>query len=193
MLTRRAGVWRAVGRGGAAGRCRKIANRGGVEGLLCLTDHTQHGDTTFWLSFGYVGTGKVTVFTIDEARQFRQLADGRGQQLLEVSDYRNEACYGAIRGISPIVPVSEILAIEVNQTKSNTTLLVRVSCSRGMLTAQWRKRCAAHESELEDLRVDAIERTFELRYTFDGDMFVLNKASQAAKRQLETCAALPRR
>jgi hypothetical protein len=162
-----------------------------VHGLLCLTDYTQHGDTTFWLSFGYVG-GPVKVTELDDGRRIRHLVGGIDQQLLEVSDYRYDACRSAARGTMAIVPASQIRAITVQETKGKTTLMVQVSCSRGTLTAQWRKGCSTNESLPGEIQLDATPQTFELRYTFDGHKFALEKVSEGDKSQLERCAALPR-
>lgn len=90
----------------------------------------------FWLSIAYIGS-TVEVIKLHDGRELRQLVGGEGQESLAVSDYGEDACTESRPRRVETVPVARILSIDLNETKGQTMLSIKVVCSRGRLTAKW--------------------------------------------------------
>jgi hypothetical protein len=188
VFSRRAGVW-SIGRKywpGAIGQCRKIRNRRGLDGLLCMSEDQWGGDKRGWLSFGYVGTGD---FLNDDIVSVK---DDDSGGLLRLVDNLGEACfslYGSDR------PHRRIIAIEAKIASLRLSPVVRgrfrmtilAQCRRGRLTPQAERVCKEDGDPGQTPPLANSMRRFRIEYEFDRRKFSLLPSSKAAATAYRAC------
>ena len=165
LFTRSASGWFVSQASGLPlGRCRKITNRAGRDGLLCFTDASLSDQSTGSLTFGYAGQKAV--------------------ELVQALDNTAGAC-----GRLLLVTQSAIQQVTlVRGTAGKLTVRILARCRRGPFSARARKACAAGPG-FEDIGPALPFRTFRIDYLFDGEAMTLAPYSSVSKHAYDACLA----
>jgi hypothetical protein len=148
------------------GQCRKVAGRGGRDGLLCFAAASSDERQSAALTFGYV-------------------AGEQRAELLKAFDNTGGACDAPKR----VVVQSAIRDVKlVPGVGGKVTLRIVANCRRGMLSAASLKACG-RGAGFEDIGPAGVFRGFRIDYLFDGGAFSIAAASKPVKQAYDGCSA----
>ncbi len=151
------------------GACRKVASRGGRDGLVCYEASSTQDHEQAQLTFSYLPEQKI--------------------DLLAAFDSTGGACDSPER----VVVQSAIQDVRfVPGGGGKLSISISARCRRGPLNEGSRRACARGAGFLDDIRPAAMFRTFRVDYAFTGDSFSLVAPSRAVKQAYELCAAAPK-
>ena len=147
--------------------CRKVASRGGRDGLVCYEASSTPDRELARLSFSY-------------------LSDEQKMDLLAALDNTGGACDAPKR----VIVQSAIQDVKfVPGSGGKLTISISARCRRGPLNEASRRACARGPAFSDDIRPATIFRTFRVDYAFNGDSFSIAPASRATKQAYDACAA----
>ena len=148
------------------GACRKVASRGGRDGLVCYETSSTPDREQARLTFSYLPEQKI--------------------DLLAAFDNTGGACDSPKR----VVVQSAIQGVKfVPGAPGKLSISISARCRRGPLSEGSRRACARGAGFLDDIRPAAMFRTFRVDYAFSGDGFSLAAASRLAKQAYDACVA----
>jgi hypothetical protein len=188
LFTRSTDGWFFKGGGGPMGRCHKIANRRGRDGLFCFIGDAHYGIAQAWLSFAYLTSQK-------QLEGLGSTTDERSEdELPSVLDNRGWVCLGTRLGEKVEIVESAIERVQfLPGPTGETTVRISATCGRGVLSPQMRKRCqdGALEIDARQIRWTQPPRAFRIDYGFDGEHLSLAPGSRAEKRVFDACSRYP--